>query len=64
MPRKLTWNEKFGLTGCGYSECAWVLQAPSVPAGKSSEEILRILELQRDKECASHVCASPPKSKT
>src|SRR5512135_990515 len=44
MPRKLTWIEKPGLAGWGCSECAWLFQAPSVPAGESSEEALRMIE--------------------
>lgn len=62
MPRKLTWNEKFGLTGRGYSDSAWLVQAPSAPAGKSSEEILRIHELQGDGDFALYVCAKDPQS--
>jgi hypothetical protein len=51
MPPKLTWNERFGLAGCGYAECAWLFQVPSVPAGKSPEEILQIVEeSQRNRE--------------
>jgi len=61
MPRKLTWNEKFGLSGWGYSECAWLFQVPSVPAGKPSEEILRTPELQIDSEFTLHVCPKYPK---
>jgi Zn-finger protein len=64
MPRKLAWIEKPGRAGWGCSECAWVFQAPAVPIGKSLEEILRIIEVQRDREFASHRCAHHPKSKS
>jgi hypothetical protein len=64
MPRKLTWIEKHGLAGWGCSECAWLFQVPSVPAGQSPEEVLRMIEeLQRNREFASHVCTHYPKNK-
>jgi hypothetical protein len=59
----MIWIEKPGLAGWGCSQCAWVFQAPDVPAGKSLEEILRLIELQRDREFASHICAYHPQSK-
>ena len=61
-PPRLTWVEGTGFAAWGCSECAWFFQPPVVPLGKSLEEILRILALQRDKEFASHVCAKYPKS--
>jgi hypothetical protein len=57
MLRKLTWIEKPGLAGWGCSECDWLFQVPCVPAGKSPEAVLRMIEeLQRNREFASHVC--------
>jgi hypothetical protein len=65
MPRKLTWNEGFGLAGWGYADSAWLVQAPSAPAGKSSEETLRMIdELQKNREFASHVCIHSRKNKS
>jgi hypothetical protein len=65
MPPKLTWTEKPGFTGWGCSECAWLFQPPLAPAGKSTEEVLRMIEeLQRNREFASHVCTHYPKSKS
>jgi hypothetical protein len=57
MPRKLIWIGKAGGAGWGCSQCAWVFQVPSVPAGKSLDEILQTLELQMNDAFAHHVCA-------
>jgi hypothetical protein len=64
MPRKLIWIGKPGGAGWGCSQCAWLFQTPNVPAGKSLEEILQVLESQRDSEFALHVCSKYPKSES
>jgi len=64
MPRKLIWIGKAGGAGWGCSQCAWVFQVPSVPAGKSLDEILQTLELQIDSEFTLHVCPKYPKSES
>ena len=61
MPRKMIWIEKPDLAAWGCSECAWLFQTPSAPTGKSLDQMLQILEAQRDKEFASHICAYHPK---
>ena len=63
MSRTLIWIEQPRFQGFGCSECAWVFNSPSSPAGKSFDEMMRNFELQRDKEFALHVCADHPRTK-
>ena len=63
MPRKMIWIEKADLAAWGCSECAWLFQTPTASIGKSLDQILQILESQRDREFASHVCAYHSRSK-
>jgi len=60
--RKLIWIEESRCWDC--SECAWVFNPSSAPAGKSFDEVMRNFELQRDKAFTSHVCAEQPRAKT
>lgn len=63
MNRKLAWIEQQHFRGWGCSECTWVFNLSGVPAGNSLDEMLRNVELQRDREFALHVCADHPRAK-
>jgi hypothetical protein len=63
MTRKLVWIEQQRFRGFGCSECAWVFNSPSTPAGKSFDEMMQNFESQRDQEFTSHVCADHPPAK-
>jgi hypothetical protein len=58
--RKLIWMEENRFQGWGCSECLWVFN-PSGSPGNSFAEMVRNVELQRDKEFTSHVCAEHPR---
>ena len=64
MNRKLVWIEQQRFRGLGCSECAWVFMASGAPAGNSFDEMMRNLEMQRDKEFARHVCADHPRTES
>jgi hypothetical protein len=64
MTRKLIWIERQRFRGFGCSECAWVFNSSSTPAGKSFDEMMGNFELQRDREFTSHVCSDRPASKS
>ena len=64
MNRKLVWIDEQHFRCFGCSECAWVFNPSTTPAGKSFDEMMRNFELQRDKEFTLHVCADHPKSKS
>jgi rubredoxin len=61
--RKLVWIEHDRFQGWGCSECAWVFRPSDALTGKSLAEMTHIFESQRDKEFASHVCATHPRAK-
>ena len=62
MSRKLVWIEQQRFRGFGCSECGWRFKPSGVPTATSFDELMRILELRRDKEFRSHVCADHSKS--
>lgn len=64
MTRKLIWIEHRRFRGWGCSECAWVFNASSTPAGKSFDEMMKNFEWQRDKEFTLHACADHPRTKS
>jgi hypothetical protein len=64
MSRKLVWIEQQRFRGFSCSECAWVFNPSSVPAGNSFDEMMRNFELQRYKEFTVHVCADHPGART
>ena len=67
MKREMVWIDQPLLRGWGCSQCAWVYNPLGLPSGKTFDEMMRIFELSRDKEFASHVCTEHPhtaKSKT
>ena len=64
MRRKLVWIERQRFRGFGCSECDWRFKPSGGPTGTSFDEMMRNVELQRDKEFASHVCADHSKKAT
>lgn len=62
MGRQLVWIDRQRFRGFGCSECGWRFKTSGRPAGTSFDEMMRIFELQRDKEFTSHVCADHSKS--
>jgi hypothetical protein len=60
--REIIWIEEAHFHGFGCSECAWLFNPSG--AGKSWDEMMRNVELQRDKEFSSHVCAEYPRAKS
>jgi len=60
MSRKLVWIEQQRFRGFGCSECGWRFKPSGVPTATSFDELMRMLELRRDKEFTSHVCADHP----
>ena len=63
MTRKLIWIEQQRFRGFGCSECGWLFNSPSVPAGESFDEMVRNFESRRDREFALDVCADHSKDK-
>jgi len=57
MSRKLVWVDEERFLGFAWSECSWRFDSSAAPTGKTFDEMMRNLELQCDKEFASHVCA-------
>src|SRR5436190_572420 len=65
MPRKLVWVDENRFRGFACSDCSWRFDLVQLrPTGKSFDEMMRNLELQRDKEFTSHVCANHPRIKS
>jgi hypothetical protein len=64
MIRELVWIEQPHFRGWGCSECAWVFNPSSAPAGKSFDEMMRNFELQRDRGFALHVCTDHTRTKS
>jgi hypothetical protein len=62
MTRKLIWIERQRFRGFGCSECAWIFNSSSTPAGKSFDEMMGNFEAERDREFMSHVCADYPRT--
>jgi hypothetical protein len=62
MKRELVWIEQKRFRGFGCSECGWRFKSSNRPAGTTFDEMMRLFELQRDKEFTSHVCADHSKS--
>jgi hypothetical protein len=62
MTRKVVWVEEERFRGFGCSECSWRFDSPAAPTGKSFDEMMRIIELQRDREFSSHICADHPRN--
>jgi hypothetical protein len=62
ISRTLVWIEQQHFRGFGCSECGWVFKPSDSPTGNSFNEVMLNLELQRDKEFTSHVCADHPRS--
>jgi hypothetical protein len=62
MPRRLIWIAKKRFRGFGCSECGWVFKPSDSPPGASFDEVMLNLELQRDSEFSSHVCADHPRN--
>jgi len=63
MSRQLVWIDQQRFRGFGCSECGWRFKSSGRPVGTSFDEMMRIFEMQRDKEFTSHVCAGHSKSK-
>lgn len=61
MPRRLVWIDERRLRGFGCSACGWVFEPSDSPTGNSFNEVMLNLELQRDREFSSHVCAGHPR---
>ncbi len=61
MNRTLVWIEQPRFRGFGCSECGCVFKAPGAPAGKSFDEMMQKVELQRDKEFTLRVLRRSPK---
>jgi len=55
-------GEEERFRGIACSECSSRFYSTTAPSGKSFDEMMRNVELQRDKEFASHVCADHPKT--
>jgi hypothetical protein len=64
MARDLVWLDQPRFRGWGCSHCAWVYNPPGPPIGETFDAMMRNYEVQRDKEFASHVCASYGKRPT
>lgn len=64
MTRKLIWIERQRFRGFGCSECAWVFNSSSTPAGQSFDEMMGNFESERDREFTSHVCSDHPADKS
>jgi hypothetical protein len=60
----LIWIEQQHFRGFGCSECGWLFNSPSAPAGNSFDEMIRNFELLRDKEFGFHACAVHPRGRT
>lgn len=60
MPRRLVWVDEKRFRGFGCSECGWVFKPSDFPRGNSYNEVMANVELQRDREFSSHVCADHP----
>jgi hypothetical protein len=63
MTRKLIWIEQQRFRGFGCSECGWLFNSPSAPAGRSFDEMMQNFEAQRDREFRLHVCGDHPRDK-
>jgi hypothetical protein len=63
MPQRLVWIDEKRLRGFGCSACGWVFEPSDSPTGNSFNEVMLNLELQRDREFSSHVCAGHPRSR-
>jgi hypothetical protein len=61
MPRRLVWIKNEAFQGFGCSECRWVFNPAGPLVGKSLDKMKLDYEADRDKEFATHVCASFPK---
>jgi hypothetical protein len=61
MSRELIWIDQERFRGFGCSECGWRFNPSSVATSTSFDEMMRNVELQRDKEFTSHVCADHSK---
>jgi hypothetical protein len=64
MGRDLVWVKTQNFLGWGCSECAWVFKPSDAPLGNSIEEMKENYGRQRDKEFASHNCATHPGTKS
>jgi hypothetical protein len=64
MSRELIWIDQERFRGFGCSACGWRFQPSTAAASTSFDEMMRNVELQRDKEFASHVCADHSKKAT
>ena len=61
MPRRMVWIAKTRFRGFGCSECGWAFKPSDSPTGNSFDEVMLNLEVQRDREFSSHVCADHPR---